>query len=460
MTCKLTQVTLHFLRSGIKIRPYDLSTQSERNQFNHAKAEISRKAGELLASRGLAAEPVHVIFGETVQDRYIFPEDGVSLGGDRANIELYDSLKVLDRGVASANFDDSSLREIIEFIIDERDDPEGVITGIVHPDEETQGSETLSADAFLDKNTPLPDFKIKQINFDYREFLAKAALGKVGIQLPSGGLHIKEESPLSALLRTQDLFQIDSWVDADGRFHYESRSVVDTETFLISADLRRYALTEYNVIVSSGKVSRVHYTSSLKYKIIDASFEVDDLLFPIKYLYKESGARTVSPNGVSAHGVASIDIPNGHSISPDPPKNIHGPQALEAAATRRLLAEHLDNKSGNIVINGVASEDKARLTNMHVGDYVFVFDDLPEKCVRDVDGGFFLITSVQHKINSREGWKIIAEVGSIPLGAIETDSWIYDESENEKYDTLELYYNDNGSEERWKLFGENQFIGE
>ncbi|UBF22610.1 baseplate hub [Halorubrum tailed virus 25] len=415
MTCSLKGgPDLKFLESGLTLNIRDLTTRSSRGRYDHAKIQLSKKDGDLLAREGIPNEPVHVVFDEVVQNRYIYPKDSLEIGHREAWLKIYDARKILDSGILSNYFNEVEVGDVMDYILENREDPYNVITGwkAVTPETAEQSRQDAEEDVreFLlgaDADAPQTGL-ISGPLYNGIGALARF-IGFMGKSqaMPYNtfrGLDFEDVSPNQAIAIMEDTFNFQSWVDNDGILWIGQPEANPQNRYIISgsSEDREYVMKEYNVTEGSNLVTQIEITGKTKWGVdsdILRGGESKNELFPIAkaYIVDDDGNPVPGPK-----------------LAPSRPVDIWDLAALEDAATQALVNEQLNFRNGTIVFNGAASKDKDTLAQMGVGDQVIVGDYISHHCANEADGGAYVVEEVQHKVNTRTGWSITAKVGTIP----------------------------------------------
>lgn len=405
MSCGLPGgLEVHFLDSGVRLEPYGIDSRSEKGMYDYAKVHISKKAGEVVAANTSTGEPVHVLVGGTVHGRYVLPQNSLSIGTDDTKMELYDAEKILTSGAISKTFHQATLDEVVGYIFERVDDPYGVLT-----------------DYSLVRDTGLPEYavSVKQsvsewfFNEDYDPEDYGTLLGTVReiettmlgwldflplIELDKYEISLEEATPAEALDEVAETFGIDYWVDREGVLWVGIPAFRPTEDIGITAgsEGEPYALSDYNVTTGDTPVKTVAVRGKTRwYADRDGGGENDGA-----HLYPQA--------------VVTTDLTEGLVAADPTPLNLQSLAAIEYAAQMRFVNQWTDFKSGNIIINGLASEKQQELATLDVGSLLAITPSVLEKCEDAVQGGLFVVRRVQHTMNRRRGWKVTVEVAGVP----------------------------------------------
>jgi hypothetical protein len=92
-----------------------------------------------------------------------------------------------------------------------------------------------------------------------------------------------------------------------------------------------------------------------------------------------------------------------------------------------------------VVINAGASSNQDKLVKISVGDLVAAEGEIEENCIRKIDGGIFVVNSVQHTLDKRRGWLITLEVAALPGETISSSSHLYSPGLDEEWDSIDDY---------------------
>lgn len=432
MSCSITSPIITFLKSSRSFEIKDLSTRSSRSRYNMAKIKVSKEDAGVIAQNALHMEPVTVSFDGTIQNRYIYNTDSLEIHRDSGWLKLYDAQKILDRGVLTNHFVEVTVGDVMDYIIERKDDPHGAITGwkAVTPElveQERQSSEedivelVNGSDADADTsglgraiNSALGSisrfvgFMGKSNGMPYNEFR---------------GLDLEDVTPNGAIKMLENMFGFASWVDNQGVLWIGQPEAIPNERHVVSGkpEDKAYAMKDYNVIEGAFPITLVRLNGETHFNSLEGE------LFPI------AEAAIIDPvTGERAEGA---------KYSPDDSRSIWELEALEDAATQVLLQDAFSHKNGTIVFNGAASTEKEKLAKIGIGDIIMVGNAVSEHCNKQVDGGSWVVSEVQHKVSPERGWKVTCKVGSVPP-EIETTSLYYDPANDDAYRDLESYGGD------------------
>lgn len=421
MTCGLAgQAELEFPHSGISIGLYEVSTRSQRGKYSYAKIKIKREDGDRIAQEVEVQEPVLLKFGGHIQNRYVYQSESLRLANDKAWLHLYDARKILNQGLVSQQFDEVTLKDVVNYIVDERQDPYGVITGVNFPDDSASDT-TREEPSSTEQLSPGTSGVLKYANLGIS--FVGAVVKNVALSIvDSGGFDFDDISPNEALEQVETEFNVEAWVDTTGVLYIGKRESKPRNTHAIQSDLSKspYVISDYNITEGVTPISQVHLTGTRQMK--ETGIGIYEQFYPIAQ--------------------ANIPGQDGGVYAPDEPQRLRTPEALERAAERKLIQLYSQERNGSIIFNGFASDNPEILVTMGVGDTMAVADTIGGYCSKTVKGGLFVVEEVQHQINTRNGWKVTVEVGEIPPDVQSSSVW-YNPNNDEEYKSLEQYQNEN-----------------
>ncbi|WP_143421023.1 hypothetical protein [Halorubrum halodurans] len=374
-------------------------------------------------------EPVLLKFGDVVQNRYIYESDSLRLANDKAWLTLYDARRILNSGVISNKFDEVSLEDVVSFIVEEREDPFNAITGYAFPDEsanaETQSWKEQYVEAVAGEDVDANDGGLLGFVETAGAFLTGLIADATFIRRDKGGFDFEDISPNDALKQVEAEYGVEAWVNEEGVLYVGRPESSPNNRHVVPPNIREspYVISDYNITKGVTPITNVHLTGTQTWqKTGDGMFDGNKALYPI--------------------GRATIEGQDGGTYAPDEPLRLRSPEALERAARNRLIDLAMSERNGNFVLNGFASTEPEKLVTMSVGDTLVVAPNIGEYCTKDVDGGVFVVEEVQHRIDTRNGWKVTAEVGAVPDNITTSSVWYLPEKD-EEYADLPAYQNDN-----------------
>lgn len=406
-------VTIEFPRDGIEIQAYAGDIREKRRKFTVAEFEISEEAGELIGQYASTAASVYINVGGVRAHRMYMPErDAMEFQRtlndiNIAKLKLLDGRKVLQRGSVEKTFDDVVLTDVVEYVLDQRDDPESVIQGYEFVSTNPQASIGTGSVPFYEFEQQVAE-RLARAFEDSRIF--EPVVEKV-VTYDWDGV-----TPLQALHDIAADFNLDWWLDEDGILKLgvdpTTANVVGTVADNDGIVLSRYSVTEANNKTGSVHVRQERATGT-------GVFELQTL-----GLIAEANAEKI----------------DGHTKYFDVSGVVQTPEAIEELAERMLVQEIMSDEYGSLEINGMASGRTETVAKLTIGDILAVDGSVQTACEKAVVTGLFLVNGVHHRIDSEQGWRVNVELSRVPRpGTITSTSVWYDPKTDKKYDTLEQY---------------------
>jgi len=458
--CDLSEsITLEFLSSGIKIQPYTADIRARRRNYAHGNFELSEEAGELVAEELVDAEPVLVKFGGVPARRMYAPSDAVTferdLGGFvKAELTLLDARKVMSRGTFSKAWSAVSFGDAIEYIMNEVDDPEGVITsyGFVSKEDSDEVRRRL-----LGENQALEDVQeggskirfsvpggggIVTASEEVSTRILRFIDQNTGLDTLSddvfAGFDFDKVTPLEAMAQVTREFEENWWVEPDGSLYIGTDGTRGQVVGTVAGN-NSIALSRYSVTSDANRTNTVQVSGPY-----NATLELDESNTWLNAI--DAGDKLRAKKNIQLIAEATDPTIEGsaYAAPPSEQKTQTTPEALERGALGLLSQRMMDQNSGSIAVNGLASSNVEGLAKLDIGDHIVIDDTIETRCDKDVLVGPFLVTSVQHRVNDRQGWHIELRVTRVPdYDSIETRSVFYDPTTDTAYEDLEAFQNDN-----------------
>ena len=428
-------ITIEFPTTGIEVAPHETDLRLDRRKYAHGKFTLTRGAGEFIANNVPDFSKAYIRISDTRAHRMVFFSDGLTFekdmqGDNVVELELADASKVLKNGTITENFEEVTLEELIEYIMDQFGDPDNVITGY-----DPVGSTDIQEkrDSLEDEsNSNIVSEKLDEFGSALaRGLLDKSDefLGTDYMETIHDGFDWQKVTPLQALSEVMQEFELDWWVTKDGVLKIGIDGTTG-QVFASTGTEDNVVIQHYGVTNAPDRVRGVHLEGS--YQATRGPKRLN-LFGDLEYNKLVGIAETVdfSSNGVV---VGNNDIQKGFSSL----------EELEEITKRQLYREMINQTSGSIGVNGLASSDKDTLAVLDVGDILILDTSLNEKCGdRQIITGPYLIFGIQHKRNPREGWTIDLELTRIPdFSQVKTVSVWYDPEEDKEYESLEEYNNE------------------
>lgn len=442
MTCGLGEgITLKFLRSRIEVEPYDVDIRASERKFAHAQVEVSEEAGEHIQQFRREAEPVVIKFDDTDGYRFYAQEDLITYtenmdGDDRAKLDLKDPRYVLERGEVSFATESTSLRDVINKILQNADDPNDVIEGLSAVDdvtvadlrselttEATPGMLATEEGGDVFTRDPTGEVIGNFLDNVYQAIFKRGKLFEDLSDPPNnifGGFEFNGVTPLQAMQDVMEELEYAWWVSPQGIL-YVGEPGATPGVLTVEAGDDDVQLSSYTVTSVENLVNAIFVRGP--------------------YLPREPDDQKLARHrGLEVWARAEAPGIEGRTEYYAGQKAIPAPGDLETAAARLLIQEIMNNVNGNAKVNGMASSDVERLGSVWPGDYLAVDESIANKCRDDdVTSGAFVITDVVHRANPRRGWSINLDLTKIPNDTIETTSTIYDPHSDQRFEDFEAF---------------------
>lgn len=433
MSCSSRDIfSIELPRHDVEVLAKETDLRIRRRHYARASFQLTEEAGKVIERYHENNTLATVNVNQEVGHRMVIPQDGISFEDDLnsntiANVDLLDARKVLSQESIEKSFKDVSAEDIVEFLLDRRHDPEGVILDheFINPGDRNL-TETTSwfFESGTEDEPPSPNFE-ENLDLDIDPFglgTDIAGFFGVGEELGAYTFNFGGETILEAMQEVMNAFGLNWWVENDGTL-YIGPDGTQSQLVASRSGHNEIALSRYTVTRAAKTTNAVQLHGSV--------LSMGDVP---RYITRQRGkapkviAEAVDPN---ISGTLLID-----EVS----QPFDSLEDLETISSRRLYQEVMDDTSGSAEINGLASTDVAALRELNVGDYFFAGPGIEADCNEEVVIGLFMITSVQHLSDPRRGWNISIEVSRIPNPAeMQTTSVLYDPLEDKEYEDLSAY---------------------
>lgn len=435
MACGLHEgIQLHFLRSGIRVVPHDVDIRADYRHYAHGQFELSEAAGKVVANNHTPREPVHVLFDDHIAHRFFIPPEAVEFvetfdQKTIAQLDLHDARKVMGFGSFSKKWDVVEVGVAVEEIFNTKDDPESVITDYrFTSDVDLEDLRIGVSDLLEDIVTPLEvDVPVLSDAEDsILDWITDAGLGLVGDsdgKATVDGFNFDGITPLEAMHEVVTEFGYTWWADTTGTLHIGSFGSHGQVVGTVAGN-NEFALKRYNVVESANKINRVKAESGYTTLV---------------------GVQGIAQREKQLQILAEASAPNvsGSTLHIESEQSQLEPAELERAVANHLYLQIGDDVNGNIVVNGLATENVEGLARLTPGDHILVDDSIESECNKDVLTGHFLVHDVHHRANQRTGWEVTLRVSqTVTPGDIQTKSVIFDPTDGKRYDDLDSISNE------------------
>lgn len=408
MSCDLSDVTINFLRSGVKIQPLSVDIQRSRqyrNQFDSVSAEVTADAGDHIESRYTPKEPVTISLHDTVLYYGYARHDCVNHGRTRSNLTISDPRRLLRDGVVDKEWGSVSLKTVAEYILDQTVDPQEVISGIELSDPNLD-TEKLQHGNLGGGPDLLADLELHGVENGLREALPLIE--------GDGNFDFREETPYSALQEVCEIWKVEMYMRPSGELVLGLPNM-DATVYPAGLDSDTLRIVEYNIPENPTPLKGVYVKGGTT--TVPSDNDSTSVTYSIVENFEKLQTRSYA-------GFTDIDSSETLVVNA---RDITKPTTLKETARRTLINTVSRNNAGNIVIDVLASDvPEEWFEGLIPGDLVAI---LLEKwnCV-DARDGVYDIQSVQHDISGEKGWSVTLEVSAAitGFGDIETNFWYFD----------------------------------
>lgn len=414
------EVKLKFEKSGLSVFPSDFDFRNENGSYAHVRAKFGENVGHYISDFYLESEPVILYFDDVPVNRFYIPPEAFTFRRqmDRpteASLQLNDAIQVLSRGTIEKSYVSVSLGDVIDYIFDNRDDPNDVLSGYRFVDEDDAARTKQGiADAF-----EFTDAFDEDITTEATQYIHDLLTGPDSESLFTG-FEFEGISPLQALGRVLSAFEIDYRVETDGTVVF-GKFGTDSETYIAGYNTSDFTLSRYDVTTSANRTNRV---------LVRGSYEM---------VRTENESGNPESTKLRPYGSAKAIGFTGDSLELEA-KNVKSLAELEQIATRALVQELMKDVNGSLVIDALATESAENLANLSVGDYIVVGPSVPENCNTDVVAGAFLVQRIQHNGSQSLGWTADVEVSQVAFpDSISTQTFYYDPRANQRVEEVDAF---------------------
>jgi hypothetical protein len=446
-TCKgdTSRARIEFPAVGVEVFAHEADIRRERRKFAVAEMRISRAAGELIAGKVPDFSVANVYIGDELAHRMMYAGDSLEFEttlseNDVADLVLKDAGKILNRGSITERYGNIQLDTIIEDILQKRNDPHDVIVDyeFVSPSDITEGLVLSGSIADVTGGDDSPFFAEVDPDLGGNLTLTRTIdsffgfldehLGTKFTADSYTGFDFENETPLSALNTALNEFELDWWVTNEGVLRIGFDGTAGQIAGIVGGQ-NQITLNKYAITSDPDQVNAV-YVEGPQRAIIDrgsSASAADMNTGPVLQMLAE--AKDPSREG----SLKAIEVE----------RNVQSLQELEEIAIRQLTRETLDQASGSVTINGLASEDKPAVARLDVGDILSIDESVNVRCGRALITGDFLVRGVHQRLNEQRGWIANVEVAQIPdMSEVVSRSVYYDPEKDKEYESLEQYRNE------------------
>jgi hypothetical protein len=435
---------LHFFNEGIEgkgffIEPIESDIRLKPEGVTKAKFDLTEEDGKFVANYADQATPVTVLMGGYPATRLMLKsEDHVEFKRDvngisHAVLTLTDASAVLSRGAISKTWEEVTLRDAVEYIFNNRDDPKDVlqdelIFSGVNPSAERDDLDPLSAEAVIDGEDQTLGFSdlpwigeaVQELAVGTFEFIQQNTQANFNEEALFTGFDFDGISPGEALKRVAEEFHIGFYVNRKG-YLIIGPSGSFGSTIPVSHGDEELVINRYDVTQSSNRTDSV----LLRGKIMDGTRALHG--------YATAEAESITGTGKEFKKKKSKSL-----------------SSMEKSASWLLIKELRDDTNGSVTFNGSASTNKYKLSRLRPGMFLLVDSEIAYRCQSGVIPGMFQIQEVQHRVGDSRGWQTTVELArTVPNSEIDVSSYIYDPRSEMNFESISAYneYIDNLSDD-------------
>lgn len=424
MSCDLSNIIVHFIESGIKVRPLSLDIRKSRrtdNDFDHVQATLKKISGQHVRDNNIHKEPVEIIGDKEGNNIYrgYYKTDGVTVAENEAILKINDPRKILQEGTIDKEWGRISLKNVVDYIFKRRNDPHNVLhsfklaessldtTKLQHTDDLASGAgnertpETTSklSDAFVDFRADISPFGDGDGNFDFRE-----------------------ESPYSALAEVANIWETQFWVDQDGTLVIGHPDVTAT-VYGAGQGPDNWHISEWNLPKNPTPLKGVVVKGKMDQKggKDNALEELWNVVTNKKKFQTRAAAGFLDDESLE------------ETIVLDGKKNTTDPKVLKRMARSAFMEHHTKQNRGSVTINTMVENKipQSQYAGVDIGDKLLV-NNFQADCNK-LQSGVYDIHEIQHDITGSDGWTITLDVSQAITNsdAVKSRFWYFDPTDSD-----------------------------
>lgn len=410
--CGLSDLVVEFPTTGARIKAYSADYKVRTGRLEYSKLEVSRDAGELIASI-VEADPIPAVLSINGRNlcRLMADEDSVSHVGDISWIALRDPRAILKNGHIEWEPEKATLGEAVEYVYARVQDPNGVISGvnIIGREERYRADREFTRELDRQMDRTVPEFLRGITN----PFTGDPILA---IERMKAGFRFIDLTPGEAFQELTDIFQLDSWITAGGTLAFGPEGGQASVGF-VGEELGDLRLMDHHIVEKAVPFSAVAVRGNYRDMWTDEGF----------VLYKPKLEQ------FQANTVATFNSPSRSRRAYLDSRNIDSIEELEQIATNALRKSIRESASGSLEINSAESGiGGLRPEDLDLGD-VLVVPKIDRDCHKQVREGAYSVTGLNHRIGPSEGWTTSVDVSRFvspddievytEVAAIGSDDW-------------------------------------
>ena len=417
-TCGTAATVIHFERSGVKVSPFELNVYKDKGKLDHARAKLSREAGDVIDDHAKAREPVSIYSDDTKIVRLMFPDDGIELGDNESHLELHDELQLLQYVEIDKTFSGNwVLEDIVDYVYErvKQEDDKNIFESWKESEVDVSDYSARTQEGSGGIWSEIPVWG------DFRDAVMRKARDRYTFLKEDAELDFDGDHALHVVKKVSEVFEIDIFTKDDGVIYVGSQQD-DVDIHAASMDRGTYNLVDYSVPAGN---------NALKGVIVEGQEVLSlrhDNLWQIV-----SGQNTVYMHGIAIRN----DIEDGNFLLTDAPSR--NPDVLEQVAENNLRSLYSNNQGGTARIDLLSTgipEGQPDIRHVEIDDALIIPKHYG-RCQNIVDGSFF-ITSIHHKMNPMDGWIIELGIDRMVIDNIDTAAFGYDTKEDKIVEDIGL----------------------
>jgi len=415
MSCDLSNIHIHFIESGIKVRPFSLDVRRSRqtdNQFDHVQAKLTRTAGDHIIDNHVDKEPVEIIADADGSRLYRgwYTSDGVKLGENTSILEISDPRKILKVGTIDKEWGRITLEKYKNSVFERRVDPHNVLTGKEFTTERVDDTKLqFQTDGASQEDIENePEFMDGVFNF---------AAEITPMVNGDGNFDFREDSPYSALMEIADIWETQMWVDQNGKLMIGHPDLSAT-IYPAGQGANNWHISEWNLPENPAPLKAVY----VKGKMDQKGGKDTNLEEAWNVLTDKKKFQTRAAAGfLDDDSLEEVVVVSGKKETTDP-------EVLKKMARGAFYNKHTENNRGSIIINCMVDNEipVSQYAGIDIGDQIAV-NQFESGC-ENIREGLYTVHSIQHDINGSDGWSITLEVNKAITngGDVKDRFWYFD----------------------------------
>jgi len=462
MSCGTHKWTLKFPQVNgsepFEVRPVEMTLKQKRREYDFARVKLPWEVGDEMKPHtryeGGALRPrqpaVLAHDGDSIQTMMWDP-DAVDYGDQYVHIELKDLQRSLENGVVDKQWDQVKLQDAYRYAFDQRQNKD-LLTEIkftIPEDMET----TLVGSAAFDDTDSTDDFAHSAAASSERRNQIAHIEQSDTYQMVDGhyAVDFNKVSPAKAIWKLNKKYRLTSWADSQGRLWVGTPETTSSLHVAAFDDERVWKWKDVSISHPRAPVQNV----VVEGRWVDEPGigTLDDVVSWINPA-DEDGFGDFRATGVASRA----DVDYGLSFTV---KNTKAKADVLGTVARLALREEMKKQnSGTVEIDPDASGDFTAVKGVSLGDFLHIvprdehFENptlesgrvghTPQEIKSEACGGFthneiYVITGIEHNLDSRGSWSVSLDVGMYPDVPIEAFVRYFDPQSGEYMNEEQVY---------------------